>query len=101
MHFCDQFVSRHRLAQAYKIISKPLNVPLSSVGSIIMKFKFGSTQTLPRAGRPAKLRKALVKEVNKNSVVTLTARQKTSIDMGELAEKGSHLRNTPSVRPLW
>jgi hypothetical protein len=47
------------------------------VASIILKWKkFGNTKTLPRAGHPAKLsnqgRRALVREVTKNLMVTLT-----------------------------
>jgi hypothetical protein len=45
--------------------------------SIVLKLKeIGTTKTLPRAGRPANLndrgRRALVKEVSKNPMVTLT-----------------------------
>ena len=48
---------------------------------------FGTTKTLPRAGRPAKLsnrgRSALVREVTKNPMVTLTKLQSSSVAMGE------------------
>ena len=49
----------------------------NTVASIILKWKkFGTTKTLPRAGRPAKLRnrgkRALVRDVTKNQMVTLT-----------------------------
>ena len=55
---------------------------------IILKWKkFGTTKTLPRAGRPAKLsnrgRRALVREVTKNPMVTLTELQSSSVEMGE------------------
>ena len=52
--------------------------PKNTVASIILKWKkIGTTKTLPRAGFPAaKLsnrgRKALVREVTKNPMVTLT-----------------------------
>ena len=54
-----------------------MKVPKNTVASIILNWKkFGTTKTLPRAGRPAKLsirvRRALVREVTKNSIVTLT-----------------------------
>jgi hypothetical protein len=54
-----------------------LKVPKTTVASIILKWKkFGTTKTPPRAGRPAKLsnrgRRALVREVTKNPMVTLT-----------------------------
>ena len=51
------------------------------------KIIFGPTKTLPRAGRPAKLRiqgrRALVREVTKNLMVTLTELQSSSVEMGE------------------
>ena len=54
----------------------------------ILKWKkFGTTKTLPRAGRPAKLsnqrRRALIREVTKNPMVTLTELQSSSMEMGE------------------
>ena len=49
--------------------------------------KFGTTKTLPRAGRPAKLsnrwRRALVREVTQNPMVTLTELHSSSVEMGE------------------
>ena len=58
-------------------ISEALKVPKNTVASIILKWKtFGTTKTLPRAGRPTKLsnrgRRALIREVTKNPMVTLT-----------------------------
>jgi hypothetical protein len=58
------------------------------VFSIICKWKkFGTTRTLPRAGRLAKLsdrgRRALVREVTKNPMVTLTELQRFSVERGE------------------
>jgi transposase len=73
----DRMVSRHRLEEGYQNMSAALKVPKNTVTSIILKWKkFGTTKTLPRAGRPAKLsnrgRRAFVKDVTKNSMVTLT-----------------------------
>ncbi len=67
----DRIVARYRSGQGYKKMSAALKVPKSTVASIILKWKtFGTTRTLPRAGRPAKLsyrgRRALVREVKKN-----------------------------------
>ena len=58
------------------------------MASIILKWKmFGTTKTLPRTGRPAKLsnrgRRALAKEATKNLMVTLTELQSSSVGMGE------------------
>ena len=54
-----------------------VEVPKNTVASIILKWKkFGTTKTLPRAGRLSKLsnrgRKAVVREETKNPMVTLT-----------------------------
>ena len=54
-----------------------LKVPKNTVASIILKWiKFGTTKNHSRAGRLAKLsnqgRRALVREVTKNQMVTLT-----------------------------
>jgi hypothetical protein len=58
-------------------MSAALKVPKNTVASIILKWKkFGNTKTLLRAAHPAKLsnrvRRALVREVIKNPIVTLT-----------------------------
>ena len=69
---------RHRSGEGYQKMSAALKVPKKTMASIILKWKkFGTTKTLPRAGRPAKLsswgRRALVREGTKNPMVTLTA----------------------------
>lgn len=49
----DQLVSRMRCGRGYETISIALNVPRSTVGSIIVKWKkYGTTKILPRAGHP-------------------------------------------------
>ena len=73
----DRIVSRHRSGEEYQNISAELKVPKNTMAYIILKWrKFGPAKTLPRAGCPAKLsnrgRRALVREVTKNSMVTLT-----------------------------
>ena len=60
----------------------------NAVASIILKWKkFGITKTLPRAGHPAKLsnwgRRAMVRKVTKNPMVTLTELQMSSVEMRE------------------
>ncbi len=77
----DRIVARHRSGQGYKKMSAALKVPKSTVASIILKWKtFGTTRTLPRAGRPAKLsyrgRRALVREVKKNPKITVAELQR-------------------------
>ena len=67
-------------------MSTALMVP--TVACIILKWKkFGATKTLPRAGHLAKLRnrgrRALVREVTRNLMVTLTELQRSSVEMRE------------------
>ena len=84
----DRIVSRHRSGEGYRKISAALKVPMSTVASIIRKrTKFGTTRTLPRAGRPANLsdrgRRALVMEVTRNPRITLTELQHRSVERVE------------------
>jgi hypothetical protein len=65
-----------------------LKVLKNIVAFINLKWsRIGTTKTLPRAGRPAKLsnrgRRALVSEVTRNPMVTLTELQSSSVEMGE------------------
>ena len=69
-------------------MSASLKGPKNTVASIILKWKnIGTTKPLPRAGRPAKPRNrgrlALVREVTKNPMVTLSS----SVDMGEASRR--------------
>ncbi|KAK3556293.1 hypothetical protein QTP70_007047 [Hemibagrus guttatus] len=84
----DRIVLRHRSGEGYRKISAALKFPVSTVASIIRKWKkFVTSRTLPRAGRPAKLsdrgRRALVREVTKNPMVTLKQLQHFSVEKGE------------------
>uniref|UniRef100_A0AAQ4Q2V2 Transposase Tc1-like domain-containing protein n=1 Tax=Gasterosteus aculeatus aculeatus TaxID=481459 RepID=A0AAQ4Q2V2_GASAC len=84
----DRIVSRHRSGEGYRQISAALKVPMSSVASLIRKWRnFGTTRTLPRVGRPARLsdwgRRALVGEVTRNPMVTLRELQRCSMKRGE------------------
>ncbi len=59
-----------------------------------LKWKtFGTTRTLPRAGRPAKLsyrgRRALVREVKKNPKITVAELQRCIREMGESCRKST------------
>ena len=70
------------------MVPKRLKNPNTTVASIILKWKkFGTTKTLSRAGRPGKLsnqgRRALVREVIKNPMVTLTELQSSSVERGK------------------
>ncbi len=83
-------------------ISAALKVPKSTVASIILKWKkFGTTRTLPRAGRPAKLgnqcRRALSRLVTKNLMVTLVI----IFADGRNLQKDNHHCDTPPIWALW
>ena len=98
----DRIVSRHRSVERYQKLSAALKVPNNTVASIILKWmKFGTTETLPRVGRPAKLsnrgRKALVREVTKNPMVTLT---ELLCGDGRTFQKDNYLCSTPPIRPF-
>ncbi len=72
----DRILSRHRSGGRLQKNSAALKVSKSTLASIILKWKkFGTTRTLPRAGRPAKVsnwwRRALSRLVTKNLMVTL------------------------------
>ncbi|XP_061637270.1 LIM domain kinase 1a isoform X3 [Phyllopteryx taeniolatus] len=90
----DRIVARHRSGHGYKNNSAALNVPKSTVASIILQWKtFGTTRTLPRAGCLAKLsnrgRRALVREVKTNPKITVAELQRCSREMGESSRKSS------------
>ena len=60
----DRIVLRHRYGEGYQNISTALKVPKNTVTSIILKWK--KLRTTNRG------RRALVREVTKNLMVTLT-----------------------------
>jgi transposase len=87
-------------------ISAALMVPKNTVAPIILKWnKSGTTKNLPRAGRPAKLsnrwRRALVREVTKNRMVTLTELQSSSVEMGQPSRRTNISAGILQIRPLW
>jgi hypothetical protein len=86
-------------------MSAALKVPKNTVAYIILKWKFGTTKTLPRAGRPAKPssqgRRALVREVPKNPMVTLIVLERSSVEMGEPPRRTTISVALHQIRPLW
>jgi transposase len=49
-------VEKYRAGLGYRKISETLNIPWSTIKSIIKKWKeYGTTTNLPRVGRPPKL----------------------------------------------
>ena len=84
----DKVLEKHQSGLCYKKISQTLNIPRSTVKSIIKKRKeYGTTATLPREGRPPKLsdqvRRALVREATKRPMVTLKELERSTAEMGE------------------
>ena len=74
--------------------SAALKVPKSTVASIILKWKkFGGTRAPPRSGCLAQLsnqgRRALVREVTKNLIVTLAELQRSCVEMGETSTRST------------
>ena len=75
--FWDKVLERHTSGDGYKKnISKALNIPWSTVNTIIKKWKpYGTTKTLPILGRPSKMddqaRRRLIREATKRPMATL------------------------------
>ena len=102
----DRIVSRHRSGEGYQNFSAVLKYPKNTVASIILKWKkFGTTRTIPRAGRPAKLsnrgRWALVREVSKNPMVTQKKLVSFPVEMGEPSRRTTISAALQGIRPLW
>jgi transposase len=101
----DRILLRHRSEEGYQKMSTALKVPKNTVASIILKWKkFGTTKTLPRAGRPAKLsnpgRRALVREVTKNPMFTGRAPEFLCGD-GRTIQKDNHLSSNQAFMVEW
>ena len=72
----DKVVERHRSGNGYNYFSKALNIPWSTVKTVIKKWKvYDTTKTLPRSGRPSKLddqaRRILIGKATKRPMETL------------------------------
>ena len=68
----DKVVEKYRSGLGYKKISETLNIPQSTIQSIIKKLiEYGTTTNLPREGHPPKLmdqaRRALIRETTKET----------------------------------
>ncbi|CAJ0923427.1 unnamed protein product [Ranitomeya imitator] len=60
----NQIVRKHEQSQGYKSISKDLNVPVSTVRSVIKKFKaHGTVANLPTCGRKIKIDKRFQRKI--------------------------------------
>uniref|UniRef100_A0A3P9A581 Myosin tail domain-containing protein n=2 Tax=Esox lucius TaxID=8010 RepID=A0A3P9A581_ESOLU len=75
-HQRDLIVERYQLGEGYQRISKALDIPWNTVKIVIIKCrKYGTTETLPRTGRPSKIDEKthgkLVREASKRPTATL------------------------------
>jgi hypothetical protein len=96
-------LSMHISGEVYQNLYAALKVPKNTVASIILKWKLlRTTKTLLRAGHPAKLsnrgRRALVREVTKNPMVTLTELQSSSVEIWRTFQKNNHLCSHQTVQ---
>uniref|UniRef100_A0AAY5L3A7 Transposase Tc1-like domain-containing protein n=1 Tax=Esox lucius TaxID=8010 RepID=A0AAY5L3A7_ESOLU len=75
-HQRDVIVERYQSGEGYKRISKALDIPWNTVKTVIIKWrKCGTTEILPRTGRPSKIDEKtigkLVREASKRPTATL------------------------------
>ncbi|XP_077420004.1 histone-lysine N-methyltransferase NSD2 isoform X2 [Vanacampus margaritifer] len=60
----DLIVERYQSGEGYKRISKTLGMPWNTVKTVIVKWrKYGTTENLPRTGRPSKLDEKMRRKV--------------------------------------
>ena len=83
----DKVVEKYRSGLGYTNISETLNIPQSTVKSIIKKLKeYGTTTNLPREGRPPKhtdqARRALTREATTRPKITLKELQCSTAEIG-------------------
>jgi transposase len=81
----DKVVEKYRSVLGYKTISETLNIPRSTIKSIIKQWKeYGTTTNLPREGHPPKLtdqaRSTLIREVTKMPKITLRELQSFTVE---------------------
>ena len=80
-------MEKYRSGLGYKKISETLNVPRSTIKSLIKKWKeYGTTTNLPREERRPKLtdqaRRALIGEATKRPKITLKELQSSTAEIG-------------------
>jgi transposase len=85
----DNVVEKYRSRLGYKKISETLNIPQSTIKSIVKKWKeYGTTTNLPREGCPPKLtdqaRKALIREATQRPKITLKEQQSSTAESAYL-----------------
>ena len=98
----DKVVEKYRSGLGYKKISETLNIPLSTIKSIIKKWKeYGTTTNLPREGCPPKLtdqaRMALIREATKRPKITLKELQSSTAEIGVFVHRTTFSRTLHRV----
>ena len=82
----DKVVEKYRSGLGYYKISETLNIPRSTIKSIIKQIEINGTTTNLREGRPPKLtdqaRRALIREATKISKITLKELQSSRAEIG-------------------
>ncbi|XP_059809494.1 activating transcription factor 7-interacting protein 1-like isoform X6 [Hypanus sabinus] len=106
----EKVIEKHKSGDGYKKISKSLNIPWSTVKSIIKKWKeYGAAVNLPRTGRPQKLgdcaRRGLVSEATKRLTSGKTGGSEkdmgavidlTGDDEEDMSTQGARKHNQPT-----
>lgn len=100
-----QVVEAHKSGKGYKRIAKDLDLNLSTVRTIVYKWrKFSTVATLPRSGRPtkisAKARHTILKHMRENTRVTVKD-LKASLALDNINVHESTIRKTMSKWCSW
>jgi transposase len=98
----DKVVEKYRSGLGYKKISETLNIPWSTIKSIIKTLKeYGTTTNLPREGCPPKLMdqawRAVIREATKRPKISLKELQSSTAEIGVSV----HRPYTPQSWALW
>ena len=83
----NKVVEKYRAGLCYNKISETLNIPRSTIKSIIKQCKeYGTTTKLPREGLPPKLtdhaRGALIRDATKRPKITMKELQSSTAEIG-------------------
>lgn len=92
-------VNRHRNGFGYRKISAALNIPLSTIGNIIRKWKFTfTTANVPRSGRPRKLDEGAVRWISRTvTKKPFTTRRELQKDLRDAGQNVSRMTITRAL----
>ncbi|CAJ0949202.1 unnamed protein product [Ranitomeya imitator] len=84
---CDTVVEMFKAGFGYKMISKTVNIPRSTVQAITLEWKaYHITANLPIPGRPSKLSsqtRRLIRDAAKRPMITLDELQRSTAEVGQ------------------